>query len=465
MRNRRIKDSFCLVKCSSFDMTKKSGWVVAGLAGWWLLPLFYSYLAHDGWRLMTAGLPILVVLFALLFVCFRNRHNEQVFLIWFPLVTISAVVFFRALAALLANYPGAMHSQAPLEGLAIMLMLGIVVATGIALVVCLVSIPRNYSYPISVLTIFNSVAIALVIWLPRQMAGSEQIVVQVLDSKGHPLSGVETHYEVYGYGPGGRRPSSPEIQGGPLLSDKDGHVAFRSKELLHEVEATFHKSEYVPVSINLGMRYKDSDGGRGLLYSVGNLKRVAQSGISTAAPVQFVVYLPKANEITEPLQRFESRTMITNGPSGTRFLRIATGTFSVDPSSDLRFDFFEERDNQGYQRAHLRATALNGAGIVELPRWTTLSLPASSFERVMQMAPENGYEDSIVIQHFAGSAESRIYVHSRDGLYAVMKLDMNYWLGSKNPDHRGSISAEVFVNPTGSRRLLFDPEQELKASR
>jgi hypothetical protein len=308
---------------------------------------------------------------------------------------------------------------------------------------------------VCVLTIVNTSAIAFTVWNHN----GQLLTVQILDSKNQPIPGVEVHYEVYGYGPGGNRPSSPEIKGGPIYSGSDGIVNLRSRNLRHEVDAFFTKAGFETVKANLGMQYNEYDSQRELDISIGDVDRLTTGFIPSAEPVKFVIYLPKMNEGPQPLLHYQPDTTITKQDPSKRYLSLSTGGFTSDVNAgDLRFDFVEYMDDQEHKRYRLRVTGIKGVTVMQVPYYLALSAPPSPFEYVMQIAPAQGYSESTVIDEPGNQPGPTIYIRTRGGQrYARLTLSGDG--GRSDPDIEGTIDqSDLFVNPTGSRQLLFDPQ-------
>ena len=125
----------------------------------------------------------------------------------------------------------------------------------------------------------------------------------------------------------------------------------------------------------------------------------------------------------------------------------------------MRFDLFGEKDDQGYIRSKIRITALNGTGVLLVPAGISLTPPVSSYERVMQIAPLEGYEESLVTD---GGDSQVVYFRSADKkTYARFTANGSY-NKQTSEDVEGTIYMRLYVNPKGSRNLLFDSYIELK---
>jgi hypothetical protein len=446
------------------EQIKRLFLIASALAVWWLGTAIFVWLAKDNERLVPGGMPfILGAAAALLIVCFRFRENELVFLIWFPLAVISAVLCLGMLNAILAELPyTGGPNAAPLEGVAMFFGLGILAAALVTLGLCVASYPKRHSIPIVLLAVANTAAVASTVWLHNETESRQLVTIMILDRTLKPLSGVEVHYAVYGYGPGGTRPYRPSVRGGPIFSGPDGRVILRSKRMRHELDAAFEKSGYQPININLGMQYDKYNPVRSLRIGLGSMGSkthpIAWANVPAAEPMEFVVYLPTDDQ-SQSLQHYDLQTTINREGYSRRYLDLETREFTGDPRSDLRFDFFEEKDTQGYRRGRLRITGLNGTMITQVPFYVTLTEPPSSFDTVMQWAPEQGYEESIIIREPGSSPGPSVYVRWKDGTrYARLTLTGYCNLHLDEPKE-GFVRAKLIVNPSGSRNLLLPTKQ------
>jgi hypothetical protein len=161
-----------------------------GLAAWWLIVPLERYLAADGWRLISAGLPIFAASICLLVACFSFRKNDLVVLLWSPLFVLS-IWFLGVLTTGLSGElqaPGG-GEPAPLEGAAMLLLMAIWVAALIVFIGCLFCFPRKISLGLLGASLINSASIFFIIYSAAEVEARQMVTVRVLDKFDKPVAG------------------------------------------------------------------------------------------------------------------------------------------------------------------------------------------------------------------------------------------------------------------------------------
>jgi hypothetical protein len=336
---------------------------------------------------------------------------------------------------------------APLEGVVTLIFLGMGVVATIAFVVCVLARPRVYTASSVIIGLANTAALAFAAHQAHTHAAREYQFLYVLDPQGRPLSGTAVRYEVYGYGRGGTRPSSPTVRRGPVLSDESGLVRLDSRAMRHEVEAVVSKSGYRDVAFNLGMQYGKWWPARSLQVTVPSSGLTASASVPCVKPLAFSIYLSPASEAPGPL--VYTHAEIAGVAPYKCFLDVETGQFNgSEPSGDVEFDLTLEKEGPR-ERPRLRVTACTGGGIQLVPYAVSLSGRLSPYEHVYNIAPTSGYVSSLEVP-LQSSPGPTLYVRSRNGaLYARMELDALM----TGDDSWVKTRANLAVNPSGSRSL------------
>jgi hypothetical protein len=417
----------------------------AAVSWWWIPSLVLSF-PRDG----ELGLPAVflgaIIVGIALCVCFRFRHSPWSFVVWLPLIVLTAVAtgaFWLGAASIRLGGAGA----APLEGVFALICLALaIVATG-TLVLCALARPRVYSRWAMGIGFVNLGVIAVATWQADEHAGREIVLVHVLDPRGVPLREASIRYEVYGYGSGGTRPHSPARRGGPVLSDANGVVQIEARAMRHEVEAVVSKPEYRDLAFNLGMQFDRWWQNRSLRLMVPSSRRSVMASVPCKKPITFSVYLSPKSEIPSALVYTTASAVLTGAGPYKGFLNVESGQFSGDESGDLEFEVVLEREGRR-ARPKLTVTGRNGAEVQLVPHAISVSGNLSPYEHVYGIAPVNDYVSSIVVP-VGSSPGPTVYVRARAGaLFARMELD------ARNPaDDVVHISANIALNPTGSRSL------------
>lgn len=413
------------------------------LAGWWGFMFFAS--------LPGMILPAVVVLFAAAASCFFLRRKEIGFAVWFPIAAILTEFLLAFLPPFCAELRLFSRNPAPLAGVAMIfgkVLLTLAVVMG---VICVLSWPRRYSPLLCCLTVLNTAAVGWTAYARYESSVAEPITLRFLDSAGSPIPEVGVTYQVFGYGPGGRKPSSPARTGGPDFSGDDGKVMLRSKAGTYSVEITARKQGYEDLFVDLGMQYNKWQTTRRATISTLDMA-VAFAEVPAAKPMEFTVYLARLEEIERPAEFHQLESRFVENQGKTR-LDLLQCRFVDNEEADIRFEFFREMDDQGYWRSRLRVIAMNGAGVLQVPYYSNLVSPLSSFENVMKIAPSGGYSESVVISEPGSSPGPHIYVRARDGR-TFARLGISGLSNPKNPGETARLSVSLLKTTDGSRALM-----------
>jgi hypothetical protein len=134
------------------------------------------------------------------------------------------------------------------------------------------------------------------------------------------------------------------------------------------------------------------------------------------------------------------------GPKAANYLNVETGRFSADPAGDLYFCVYPEKSTvNSLLQAQVLIKGINGAKIFQGQPDLSLTGNLTSFEQIFRIAPQNGYQDEIVVK------SRTIYVSAHNGnLFVRMTIETT----NANRERTGtSCFVDLFVNSTGSREL------------
>ncbi len=406
----------------------------------------------------AAPLAVIIILIAVFLfgaiACTSIRERPTAFVIWFPITAITAFFFVVSLPLFFAE-ADLQNNMAPLAGFAV-IVFGclLLIAVGI-LAICYRARPRKFPPLICWLTVLNTITVGLAGSSIHGWRTAENLEIRVLDSSGKPIEGVAAEYKVFGYGPQGTKPLSSTIRGGPVVSKADGFLTLQSREGRHALEAALSKDGYAAVDVSIGMQYNKWQNTRRVSIDVGHAL-AALAEVPVGNPVRFSVYMAKLAEIQPPARKVKLSASLSEAPNIC--VDLIGNRFSEDDNADVRLEFFGEKDEQGYLRKRIRVVGLNGAGVTQVPYYSNLSDTPSTFENVMQVAPIDGYEASIVIQRPGSSGEPTIYVRARDGrTFARLDIQDNYKPGTSDSNTR--VRVELVKTSDPSRALLFTEDR------
>lgn len=413
------------------------------LAGWW----GFMFVAFLPGMIQSA----VVVLFAAAASCFLLRRKEIGFAVWFPIAATVMVFLLAFLPPFCAELGLLPRNPAPLAGVAMIygaVFLTLAVVMG---VICVLARPRCYSPLLCCLTVLNTAAVGWTAYARYESSVAEPITIRFLDSAGSPISDVGVTYQVFGYGPGGRKPSSPARTGGPDLSGNDGKVLLRSKAGTYSVEITARKQGYEDLFVDLGRQYNKWQTTRRVRISTPDMA-AAYAEVPAAKPMEFTVYMARPEEIERQAEFHQLASRFVENRGKTR-LDLLQCRFVDNDEADVRFEFFREMDDQGYWRSRLRVIAMNGAGVLQVPYYSNLVSPLSSFENVMKIAPPGGYSESVVIADPGSSPGPNIYVRARDGR-TFARLVISGIDNPKKPMEPAMLRVNLLKTTDSSRALL-----------
>ncbi len=426
--------------------------VFAATLVWWIIPLVVRLQPQNYKPSVGLAFACLIGMGVAISLCALLRKTRWIILIWIPVfiwACLGAVMTFGAIA----KEPHGGPNAAPLEGVAILIGIVVGLLLTVTAILCIVWRPKVYSIPLLILAVGNTAAVTYATRHSERQATRQEMFLQVLDSSGKPLSGASVRYTRYGYGPGGSDVFDGE--GGPIFSDNNGIAKIPSRRMRYETKGTITKPGFREVRFDVGMQFNESDQSRDVWISTPETEHIAFGSIQTAELVTLSIYLPPQSDAPDPLhpvKRMQVQADIGQGNQATHVLNLETGKFSNGPEGDLRIDLFSEMEDGRYIRNRLRITGVNGAKVFQVPPTVCLSGALSSYEHIFKVAPQNGYQDEIVIQNPGSLPGPMIYVSARDGhLYARMSVDV---YGRAN-EPRARCEVKLFLNPTGNRQLEY----------
>lgn len=410
------------IRASSKELVSLAG----GLAAWWLFMW---------WAFMPGAAVYAAILlgFASGF-CFLVRDKKTGFVLWFPITAAVSLLFIVLLPTWCLEAGRLNGNPAPLAGVAIIYGLAILVVAGGVLVICYVARPRRYPPLVCWITVLNTLVIGCVSYAWYDHNTSREVVIRFIDSKGEAIPGVEI----------------ADSGGGTRVSREAGKFIKRVRDG-RDLEISARKPGFEEVKIKVSAQFSKWQTERDVTVEMRG-RVSANSWVPASDPVEFMVYLAKPSEIEGETDLRELSTKFpTEG--GKRNLDLAGDRFTDSQEADIRFEFFAEKDEQGYLRSRLRLIAMNGAGVLQVPYFIRLVDPPASFEKAMKIAPAKGYEESTVLMEPGSSPGPMIYVRARDGkTYARLAVDG--WKNPRMPDEPGRIRLKMLKTTASTRALL-----------
>jgi hypothetical protein len=423
--------------------------VFAGLSYWIGLVIFLLLpKQEDPWStvLLIASVSILVGLV----ISYGFQNANWVVVIWVPVMVWTGFGILTLLYGIISESGGGANPS-PLGGAVLLIGLGGILFLGLVTVIAWVWRPKAYPRPVVALALINTLVLSLSAREAYRHATLQEIILHVLDSAGKPLPGVRVNYTRYGYGSRGSHVY--DGRGDGLVTGDDGVARIPSREMRYETQATLRKMGFRPLHFTLGMQYSKWDTTRQLVISTDETKSIASGNVSVVEPVTFSLCVSPESDAPDrqhPLKFFDLLTDIGSSPGAKPYLNLKTGKFSADPTGDLHFELFFEKDEGGYERPRLRITGLNGAKVLQVPPHMAFSEAAVPYESLYRIAPLTGYWGEVIVERPGDIPGPMIYVSARNGtLYGRLTADA--WGRSGQEEMRCRL--KFYVNETGDRRL------------
>ncbi len=421
---------------------------------WWAIPILVRLQPRSDEVSGGLALGCLIGLAVALSLCASFRRAPWIVLIWIPLFVWTCLAAAKSFEAFRGGPLGG-ASAAPLEGLATLIILATALLFSVEGVLCLVWHPNTISYPLIALAVLNTAAISFVTPRANLKATQQDIALRILDSSSNPVAGATVTFKRYGYGSGGT--DVFDFEGGSLISGGDGVVVIPSRRMRYETRGMISKPSFRDVLFTVGMQFSEWDKERSVHVSTRESGQIAYGTIPTVESVALSIYLPPLSDAPEPLhalKRLTAATDIGRSDEAARFFNIDTGNFSKDPSGDLMFELFFEKDSRfpedNYEVVKVRVTGLNGTQVLQLPYAVSLSEDLSSYEHIFRIAPESGYHDEIILQDAGSLPGPTIYLKMRGGrIYG--RMDVHAW--GRSDQKKAPCEVWLYLNPTGQRQL------------
>ena len=410
---------------------------------WWICPLMLPVLLAHG---VLNGLLLACAFgyFVSIFFCARFRSEKWSALVWIPMFAwILCGMYVCIHDFLFAGLKSHGWTASADEFIGI---IGILICC-VPAAVCWLVRPRYFSTALVCMAVLNTVAVSLATRQVYRFLTKQGIIVHILDSAGNPLPGASVSFERYGYGNWGT--SVFDGKGGPIYSDASGTVVMPSRQMRFETKATISKPGFRQVNFTLGMQYDKWDELRDVNISTPQTHNIARGFIPTTDPLTFSIYLPRQSEGPDPLQpvrHMETKSFIGDAPMAANYLNVETGRFNPDPSGDLYFYVYPEKDADGINlQQRLLIKGINGTKNFQGTPSVSLTGNLTPFEQMFRIAPQKGYQEDIVAR------DGDIYVSARNGkLYVRMTVETFI---ENRERTRARCLVNLYVNPTGSREL------------
>ena len=373
-----------------------------------------------------------------------SRKRAWSLILWVPLVLFAAVGGITLLGLGLST-PTSGPDAAPLEGVAVLMMLLIAAGFGAVAIVGGVLRPKALSVSMLMIGSLNSASMLVAASNGYRGATKQEIVIHLRHPSGTPLSGVAVKYERYGYGAGGH--DVFDGSGGPVYSNQAGIVTVPSRRMRYETRVTISKQGFREVTLVIPMQLSEHDKTRRFVLSTYDTRAIASGSVPATDPVHLSLYLSPVSDSPSPelrrldlySQRDLSREVLPKS------LGLQTGKFTADLSGDLELEFFSATKTR-FRDRRLRIRGLNGVQVclADPHRSGTTSEP--SYEDLYRFAPLEGYEEEVLIENPGDSPGPAVYVRAADGrLHGCLHIKA---LGdglNEVPRYRGTL----LINPYG----------------
>jgi hypothetical protein len=429
--------------------------IVVANSVWWLVPIAVLLISPKADALpLVLSLLFAVSLVVAIPVCAQCRNSVWIVSIWVPAFVGSVLGAGKLWLA------SAVASSLMFGGEAALIIGGIALALSVAAVLCLVFHPRlgdnsGVAMALSALAIANMGAISYVTHEVSFKVNRQDIIVHVIDPKGLPILGAAVTYKVYGYGERGGRTSEPDITGGPIKSDENGIVRFRSLGMRHEVDGVIAKTGFRQISFNVGMQFDKSEAVRDLKISTPESGIIAESSVPSKESVEFSIYLPPKEDAPGEIQCIDAHTGLSGTGKLSCFLNVETGKFSKAASGDLEFEASFKRDGDS-RLTLLQVTGINGSSVMQFAWPILLSGSLSPYEAVYLIAPESGYMTTLTVNESGN--EPTFYVRGQDGrsfarVVVNLMVHGQAMYAVEDKPWSANMDAKIYKNPNGSRLL------------
>ena len=394
----------------------------------------------EGMAVTAAAIGVVVVIATYLL----SRKRAWSSILWVPLVLFAAVGGIALLGlGLSASTSG--PSAAPLEGVAVLMLLLMAAGLGAVALGSALLRPQVWSVSTLGLGVLNSALMVVATSYGYRAATQQDIVVHLRDPSGIPVPGVEVKFERLAYGEGGKHVF--DARGGPVSSDDAGVVRVPSRRMRYETRMTMSKGGFRDVTLVIGMQFAEYEKTRDFVLSTHETRAIAAGSVPATDPLSVSLYLSPVSDSPSPDVRHFGLYSKSDLPAGVipKSLHLETGKFTADLSGDLELEYFSASKTR-YRDQRLRIRALHGSHVRLVNQDVSLTSPESAYEQLYRIAPESGYDEEVVIEHPGNEPGPVVYIRAANGkLHGMLRINAQ----GDGVDEVPRYSGRLEINPSG----------------
>lgn len=379
---------------------------------WLPVVLFLSLAANKAtepkaFGFAAAGAMLVVVVYV------TSRKHAWSAILWVPLMLFAGIGGLALLGTGFST-PTSGPSAGPLEGVAVLIMLLLVVGFGVIVLLGGTLRPKSWAPMMLVIGLLNAALIAVASSRGSRAVTGDAIIIELRDPSGKAVTEASLKYLRYGYGSGGAEVF--DESGGPIFSDEAGVVQVPSRRMRYKTVMTISKRGFRDVSLTVGMQFSKSDKTRTVLLSTVENRASAWGSVETSEPVRLKLYLSPVADAPSPEARHFSLHSKQDVPSDVvpKSLDLTTGKFRTDLSGDLGLDYFSATGTR-FSDQRLRIRGLNGAQVILVENGDSRMISDLSYEETYGFAPQEGYQNEVLIERPGNSGGPAVYIRAADG--------------------------------------------------
>lgn len=386
----------------------------------------------------AAGAMLVVVVYVI------SRKHAWSAILWVPLMLFAAIGGLTLLGIGIST-PTSGPSAAPLEGVAVLMMLLLAAGFGLIAMTGGLLRPKTWNASLLVIAGLNTALMAVATSSGYRGVTAQEILINLSDPSGSPVPGAAVKYERFGYGAGGS--TVFDASGGPLYSDGEGVVRVPSRRMRYETRMRISKEGFREITVILGMQFSEHDKTRTFSISTVHTRAIASGVVPATDPVRLSLHLSPEADLPSPQVRhfglYSKHDVQPDLPP--KSLDLETGKFTADLTGDLGLEYYSATMNR-FRDQRLRVRGLNGVQVCLVSRDLEISSPQSPYPHLYRIAPESGYQTEVIIENPGNSPGPCVYVRAADGkLHGRLCLEALGDGVNETPRYSGTLE----INPSG----------------
>lgn len=386
----------------------------------------------------AAGAMLVIVVY----VTFRKQAWSVV--LWVPLMLFAAIAGLTLLGTGHST-PTSGPSAAPLEGVAVLMMLLLAAGLGVIVFTGAWLRPEKWSASLLVIAALNAGLMSIASSNGYRGVTKQEIILHLSDSFGRPISGAAVKYERFGYGSGGSEVF--EASDSPLYSDEEGVVRVPSRRMRYKTQMMISKNGFREITVLLGTQVSESDKSRDYSLSTPETPAIATGTVLASDPLIIPLCLSRLADAPSSKVRHLGLYSKHDLPQTVRpkSLDLETGKFAADLSGDLELEYFSATKTR-FRDQRLRIRGLNGVQLFLVSHNECLPTVHTLYEQLYRIAPQSGYQQEVIIANPGNSPGPVVYVRASDGkLHGRLCLEALGDGVNETPRYSGTLE----INPSG----------------